>query len=219
MCFSAQASMIAGATLGVIGKETLKRPKARTDLPFASIPLIFAVQQFVEGAVWLSFGIPAVNRGLAFVYLFFAYALWPVFVPIAILLMEKDRVRKKLLRLFVVCGIIAGLTMLFSILTGPVEAEVIQQSISYNSIGDFPPGIFWVYIAATCFSCIASSHRIVILFGITLFISCFTAYQCYAGSFVSVWCFFAALLSFLVYLHFHPANELLRDIKNRLKIA
>jgi hypothetical protein len=219
MCFSASASLIAGTTLTVIGKETLKKPKVKTDIPFASIPLIFGIQQFVEGAIWLSFGMPVINQVLAFVYLVFAYVLWPVFVPIAILLMETDPLRQKIIKAFAVCGMIAGMTMLYSILTGPVEAQVIQQSISYSSVGNFPEAIFWLYLAATCFSCIVSSHRMVTLFGITILVSCFTAYQCYASSFFSVWCFFAALLSFMVYLHFHPADELMRQIKERFKIA
>lgn len=219
MCFSAPASLIAGATLTAIGKETLKKPKVKTDIPFASIPLIFGIQQFVEGAVWLSFGMPVINQVLAFVYLLFAYVLWPVFVPVAILLMENDPIRRKLIKIFAVCGMIVGLTLLYSILTGPVEAQVIQQSIGYSSIGNFPRGIVWLYVAATCFSCIASSHKMVVFFGITVFISGFTAWQCYANSFFSVWCFFAAILSFMVYLHFQPADQLVRQIKERLKIA
>lgn len=219
MCFSASASLIAGTGLCIIGKETLKKPKVKTDIPFASIPLIFGIQQFVEGAVWLSIGMPVINQVLAFIFLFFAYVVWPVFVPVAILLMEIDPRRKKLIKIFAVCGMIAGMTMLYSILTGPIEAQVIQQSISYSSIGNFPQAIFWLYLAATAFSCVASSHKMVSFFGITILISCFTAYQCYANSFFSVWCFFAAILSFLVYLHFHPANQLVRDIKTRLKIA
>jgi hypothetical protein len=219
MCFSASASIIAGTTLSIIGKETLKKPKVKTDIPFASIPLIFGIQQFAEGAVWLTIGIPGLNQILALVFLIFAYAVWPIFVPVAILLMETDPFRKKLIKVFAVCGMIAGLTLLYSILTGPVEAQVIQQSISYSSIGNFPQGIFWLYLAATSFSCIASSHKMVSFFGVTILVSCFTAYQCYANSFFSVWCFFAAILSFMVYLHFQPVDELFRQIKERLKIA
>lgn len=219
MCFSAQASLIAGTTLGLIGKETLKKPKVRSDYPYASIPAIFAVQQFTEAAVWLTFGMPVINQVLAFIYMFFAYVLWPVFVPVAILLMETSPLRKRLIKIFAVCGMIVGLTMFYSMFTGPVEAQVIGQSISYTSIGNYPHILFWLYAAATCFSCIVSSHRMVTLFGLTLGVSCFTAYQCYANSFFSVWCFFAALLSFLVYLHFHPVEEVVRGIKSRLKIA
>jgi len=219
MCFSASASIIAGTALTIVGRETLKKPKVKSDYPYASIPLIFGIQQFVEGGVWLTIGIPAINHVIAFVYLVFAYVVWPVFVPIAILLMENDPIRKKIIKIFAVCGMIAGLMMLYSILSGPIEAQIIQNSISYSSIGNFPQGLFWLYVAATCFSCIASSHRMVVLFGIIILASGFTAYQCYANSFFSVWCFFAAILSFIVYFHFRPANDLVREIKNRLKIA
>lgn len=203
----------------MIGRETLKKTKVKTDYPFAAIPLIFGIQQFVEGGVWLSIGLPVINQITAYVYLIFAYVLWPIFVPTAILLMENDPLRKRIIKVLVVCGMIAGLTLLYSILSGPVEAQVIQQSVSYSSIGNFPAHTVWLYIIATCFSCMASSHKMVTLFGITLFVSCFTAWQCYANTFVSVWCFFSAILSFMVYLHFQPAHELVRDIKSRMNIA
>ena len=219
MCFSAPASLIAGGALCAVGKETLKKPKQKTDIPFASIPLIFGIQQIIEGCVWLSVGMPALNGIISFAFLMFAYVLWPVFVPIAIRLMEKDALRKKILEPFVAMGLLTGIVLFYSIITGPVSAQAVQFSLSYSSTGNFPGFTIWLYVAATCLSCLVSSHKMVNLFGITLFASCFTAYQCYASSFVSVWCFFAALLSFIVYLHFSPLNDVVRDIKARLKMA
>jgi hypothetical protein len=219
MCFSTSASMIAGVTLGMIGRETVKKPKVITDYPYASIPLIFSVQQFTEGAVWFTINMPVINHILAFVYLFFAYVVWPVFVPIAVLLMENNPLRQKSLKLFAVLGMITGLTLLYSILSGPVEAQIIQNSLSYSSIANYPPGIFWMYLAATGVSCLVSGHRMVTLFGITILIASFTSWQCYANTFISVWCFFSAILSFIVYLHFQPVGELVRGIKARLNIA
>ena len=51
MCFSATASFIAGTTLSVVGVATLRKTEARTELPFAMIPLLFGIQQLIEGVI------------------------------------------------------------------------------------------------------------------------------------------------------------------------
>jgi hypothetical protein len=53
MCFSAGASFGASAVLGAIGIVTLTKAKTTDQIPFASIPLLFAVQQAVEGTLWI----------------------------------------------------------------------------------------------------------------------------------------------------------------------
>lgn len=58
-----------------------------------------------------------------------------------------------------------------------------------------------------------SSHRTVQLFGVVAVLSFAAAYWFYTRWFISVWCFFAALLSVVVYLHFAPRRTLLRACK------
>lgn len=55
MCFSAAASFIAGVSLTTIGVVTLKKARNRAEIPFASIPLLFGIQQLIEGTLWLAF--------------------------------------------------------------------------------------------------------------------------------------------------------------------
>ena len=59
-----------------------------------------------------------------------------------------------------------------------------------------------LYLMATTLSPFLSSYRIVKVFGILALSSFAAAYFFYATWFISVWCFFAALLSAIVYLHF-----------------
>lgn len=54
MCFSAPVSFSAGAVL--LGLGSAKRPR---ELPFAAIPLLFAIQQLSEGVIWLTFSYEA----------------------------------------------------------------------------------------------------------------------------------------------------------------
>lgn len=222
MCFSATASLVAAGSLGLAGKETLKKVKEKSDLPFASIPMIFAVQQGVEGLVWISLTNPLLNglSGLlSFAFTMFAYVLWPIYVPITMLLMEHDRTRRRILKVLACMGFIAGTYLFYTMVSRGVTSQIIGGSISYSSYSAYPLPIFAMYFAATCLSCLVSSHKMVNLFGITLFASCFFTYQCYTSTFYSVWCFFAALLSFIVYLHFSPLNDVVRGLKERFKMA
>lgn len=98
MCFSATASFTSGVILLVTGGLTLGQVKSKRSLPFASIPLIFGIQQIIEGMVWLTFGsTTTVHQVFVLLFVFIAYVFWPMFVPITIALIEKSSVRRKLL--------------------------------------------------------------------------------------------------------------------------
>lgn len=58
-----------------------------------------------------------------------------------------------------------------------------------------------LYLAATCVSRFFSSHGFVKLFGVLSLLSFIAAYLVHVGARVSIWCFFAAILSLLIYLH------------------
>ena len=58
MCFSASASFSAAALLLGIGALTLRSALATRQpraLLFAAIPILFAIQQLIEGVIWLTF--------------------------------------------------------------------------------------------------------------------------------------------------------------------
>ena len=59
-----------------------------------------------------------------------------------------------------------------------------------------------LYLLSTALSPLLSTHRMVVVFGVLALLSFGAAYAFYATWFISVWCFFAALLSAVVYLHF-----------------
>lgn len=54
VCFSATADSVAAGVIGSVGIATLTQVRTRRDVPFASLPLLFAAHQFTEGFVWLS---------------------------------------------------------------------------------------------------------------------------------------------------------------------
>ena len=92
MCFSATASFVAGSALVVLGVATLRATRRKVELAFAAIPLLFGLQQLVEGLLWLSFRFDSPELNVAMTYLFsmFSHVLWPIFVPFAIGLLEPE---------------------------------------------------------------------------------------------------------------------------------
>lgn len=63
MCVSAEASFTLSSMLGPIGLYCVANSirKARTLTALAMIPLIFGIQQFAEGLVWLAITNPTIN--------------------------------------------------------------------------------------------------------------------------------------------------------------
>ena len=213
MCFSATASFIAGGALGAAGGLTVAQAKTKRELPFASIPLLFGIQQAVEGVVWVSFGSSVLNMAATYVYSLFSHVLWPVFVPLSILLIETDPTRKKILRLFFVLGLGVGSYLLYFIIIDPVTANVINDSIAYNSPHLYPLVTISLYLIATCGGCLVSSHRIINIFGAILLVSFAIATWFFTETFFSVWCFLAAALSILIVWYFKDKSNAERRVE------
>jgi len=97
MCFSSAASFTAAVGLTSLGVLTLLETRNKKEIPFASIPLLFGIQQASEGLVWLSIqhGNLYLNSVFSHVFTFFAYIFWPLFIPLSVLLLEKILWRRK----------------------------------------------------------------------------------------------------------------------------
>lgn len=212
MCFSATASFSAGAFLLGLGTLTLKSARCPRERPFAAIPLLFAVQQLIEGVIWLTFsyGAPRLNVVMTHAYSFFSHVLWPIYVPVAVLLLEPPGRRRQGLLAFVAAGLAVGLYLLFMLVAFPVVSRPTGQHIEYVSPHFFAAVAMTLYLLSTAVSLLLSTQRTVKLFGALSLLSFGAAYYFYAIWFISVWCFFAALLSVVVYLHFLPRSPLPR---------
>ena len=215
MCFSATASFIAGGTLSTIGGATIKKVKKKSELPYAAIPLLFGIQQIIEGVLWLSFynNLVLIRTVATFLFSLFAYALWPAFVPFSVKLLEPSSGRKKILFVLQTIGGGVGLYSLYFIIKFPITCSIVNYSIQYAGTIPFGYQIFWLYCVSACGSCFVSSHKIINIFGVFLIVSIAITYHYYLVSFVSVWCFFAALLSGVVYLYFVKRDGNLKAYK------
>ena len=193
-----------GAVLLGLGTLTLKSVRHPREWLFAAIPLLFAVQQLSEGMIWLTFRYeaPQLNTVMTHVYSFFSHVLWPAYVPLAVLLIEAPGRRRRVLLAFVATGIAVGAYLLYVLVAFPVVSRPIGQHIEYVSPHFFAAVVMTLYLLSTTVSPILSTHRMVRVFGVLALLSFGAAYFFYATWFISVWCFFAALLSAVVYLHF-----------------
>ena len=230
MCFSATASFSAGIVLLGIGTLTLKAAKQPRELIFAAIPMLFAIQQLSEGVIWLTFryDAPQLNVAMTHLYSFFSHVLWPAYVPIAVLLIEPPWGRRRALPAFVAAGVGVAVYLLYFLVAFPIVSRPVGQHIEYLSPHFFAAGVMTLYLLATTVSPLVSVHRMVKVFGALALLSFGAAYYFYATWFISVWCFFAALLSAVVYLHFAsrtaadnadhltPAHR--RDIPGQVKL-
>jgi hypothetical protein len=208
MCFSATASFAAGVALSGLGVATVKEVERKADIPFAMIPLLFGVQQIIEGMLWLSFrfDVPWLNVTTTYLFILFSHVLWPIFVPFAVGLLETVIWRKKVIALFLITGIAVGLYNLYFIVKYPVISEVMCNIVyvlpNFNNLQ-----VLAVYVAATCAACFFSSHKMINLFGFLALLLFAVAFWFYTVAFFSVWCFFAAVLSAVIYLHFKFWNR------------
>ena len=167
---------------------------------------MFAIQQLSEGVIWLTFRYeaPQLNTVMTHVYSFFSHVLWPAYVPVAVLLIEPASRRRRALLVFVAAGVAVGAYLLYVLVAFPVVSRTIGQHVEYVSPHFFAAAVITLYLLSTAFSPILSTHRMVKVFGVLALSSFALAYASYATWFISVWCFFAALLSAVVYLQFVP---------------
>lgn len=203
MCFSETASLVAGVTLCGVGAAVLPMATRQREIPLAAIPLLFGIQQLVEGFVWraLETG-DHVGGVLVGTYLFFALVLWPTFVPLAAWLVEPDQRRRKGIAAVGAVGLAVSLYLGFTLFSHDVAAHARTHRIVYD-LPTFPRGMnAYPYIFATCASCLLSSLRSLNALGVFAMVTASIAASLYSYAFVSVWCFLAALISGVVISHF-----------------
>lgn len=203
MCFSPEASFAAAAVLGAAGAATLSWKPPPRHLPFALIPLVFALQQSIEGSIWLSvLAGRAPPDALVFAYLFIAQVFWPVYTPLAALAMERDRRRRAALFMLLVAGVGVAVALGAVLLRHDYSVAAEQHSLRYFA-GRYPLGNFMIglYMLATVGPLLASQYRYVAAFGAVVFVGALVTAAAYNYAAASVWCFFAAAASLLVFLH------------------
>lgn len=205
MCFSATASFATAGFLAVAGIISITRIQSRRELPLAAIPIIFAVQQAVEGVLWLDLaGAPEgpVAAGLVLLFLILAEVFWPVYVPVTMLVMERDEGRRRFLVPLLAIGAFVAADRLWNIASAPYGARILCGHVVYVAEYRFNIAMGLAYLAAVSLPLLMSTQRAVAVLGGIVLLGCLTSYLLYREAFVSVWCFFAAAASAVILSHF-----------------
>jgi hypothetical protein len=212
MCFSTEASFIGGTVIIAIGIATLRKVHKPAQIVFASIPLFFGFQQIAEGFVWLSLQNPDYGGFLkpaTYVYLIMAEVFWPFMVPLAVLHMEKNKKRIKVLWLFLVMGLLVSMYFIICLLLYKVTPEIRGYHIEY--VEGYPKSIrlivFSVYLIASITPLFISTIKRTYILGILMALSCMITIIFFTQYLTSVWCFFGALLSIVIYWILHDAKR------------
>jgi hypothetical protein len=216
MCFSATASFVAGGALTAAGLVTARQVKTNEQLPFALMPLLFGIQQLIEGVVWVTAGMPWLQGTAAFAFVMFSHVIWPTYVPFAVLMLEPAGRRRTALKVLLLIGVSISLWLYIYATQRPVEVALTGRGCVYDvNVPAIPYGLA-AYVLVTCASCLISRHKFVRLLGVSLIGALGLALFAYQQAFYSVWCFFAAILSLMIYLHLTGAGEV---AKRRMRRA
>ena len=202
MCFSASASFAASGLLAVIGAVTISKAKKHYRM-LAMVPWLFALQQFCDGLVWLSFvhtKFRAYQSLFVYSFLFFAFILWPIWIPVSVYAIESVKTKRKILLGCLTAGTLTALVLALCLMQYGAQASVVNHHIFYRvSL----PEALWIpcsilYLIATVLPFFIVSLRWGWVFGITVAASYLATLFYYYEVMISVWCFFAALLSILL---------------------
>lgn len=175
--------------------------------PVAAFPLLFGVQQAMEGLLWLSLGGEAAidARSMALGYLFFAYLLWPALVPAAAWRAEPEGWRRRAFLAIALLGLAFGASLYVPLL---LETSWLSFRLERGSILYEPRLIHdaWmsrlavraIYALLVATPLVLSSDRSLRTFGAVVLASVIVSALAFEYAFVSIWCFFAAVLSLYI---------------------
>jgi hypothetical protein len=204
MCFSPEASFAGGVIISAIGVVTIKKVHKPSQIVFAGIPLFFGIQQIVEGFLWVTLQLPdliSIQRISTYLFLIMALVIWPFMIPLSVTLMEEDGGRKKNLRHLLVLGVILSAYYSFCLIFFKVNPNVSCYHILYKN--DFPSTLsmpaFMIYLFVTITPLFISGIKRTWMLGVLMMLSCLVTAIFFTQFLTSVWCFFAALISGVVY--------------------
>ena len=222
MCISASVSYSGAVVLvgtGLYAVHQARRLPPRY-LMWALTPVLFGIQQAFEGRVWQAMdagdAIAAVPFALGFH--FFSHFLWLWWFPLCSYLVEPvqggmtGKYRKWVFGGCAVFGAFAG-ALVYSVMLFHPEwmsvtvrefSIVYKFSVPWRSSIHLPITPAALYALTILVPLIFSSHRLIRIFAVLVVLSMILASAAYGYAYVSVWCFFASVLSlYLVYMIRH----------------
>ena len=152
---------------------------------------------------------------------FFSHFLWLWWFGLGAYFVEPGKIRKRIIGACTLFGVFAGTLVYAVILSHPEwmlvsvreHSVVYKFSVPYRDSIHLPVTPAGLYALTVLVPLFFSSHRHIKIFGGLVVLSSLLASEIYGYAYVSVWCFFAALLSlYLVYMiqYFVAESKLIR---------
>ncbi|HEV7524716.1 MAG TPA: DUF6629 family protein [Acidimicrobiia bacterium] len=205
MCFSPDADAVVGGIVVVIGVDALRHVREPKQILIASLPLLFGLHQIDEAFVW--WGLQghvseSVERVGVWVYMLFALAALPALVPVAVFAIEPSAGRRRVVASFAALGIAVGVALASSLFRGSVDAAIDGRHIAYN-VSALSQGrdLTALYVVAACGALAACSYRDIAALGLLNLVAVPLLMWLTVSGFISIWCFWAAIVSVVVDLH------------------
>ena len=204
MCFSAGASFAGGAvisTIGVAAQTQVSKPAQRL---FAVMPFFFGFQQFAEGVLWVTLGsarYPVLQDVVTYIFLVTALVIWPFMVPLSVRVMEEIKIRKRILTGILITGCLLSCFYAFCLIYYDIFPRIngFHVEYIYNVPQIFMSIAFLFYLITTITPFFISSVKRMWVFGILIATSCIVTGIFFSMYLTSVWCFFAAIISIIIY--------------------
>lgn len=210
MCFSATASFASSAILAGVGAASVTKVERKEEYALAAVPCFFAFQQFMEGIVWLKMG-TGIGTAAGYVFLVFAMMIWPLWIPLTSYLVERNKERKKWMLPFVAIGAVIFVTILVRMFTKDLTISLFEHHVSYKFDGlDDSNAWTWFYVAAVCVTPFLNTNKLIKAIGVIAFVTYMVSVWWFSQVYVSVWCFFAAVVSFSVLFYFKSDRKELK---------
>ena len=120
----------------------------------------------------------------------------PALVPLAVLAVERSPVRRRCIAVLAALGIGVGVALGVALFRGSVNAAIDGRHIAYD-VSALNQGreLTALYVVAACGALIACSYRDLAALGVLNLVAVPVLMWMTVSGFVSVWCFFAAILS------------------------
>jgi uncharacterized protein DUF6629 len=215
MCFSPEMDIGAGVVVGSIGLAALRHVDRPQELPLASLPVLFGAHQLTEAFVWWGLRddvAASTGHAALWLYVLFAFVVLPILAPVAVLLVEPDTRRRRLVGRYAVLGALVSLVYLVSVVRQPPTVTIQGHTLGYGTGAPHGDLLAVLYAGATVGALLNSSHRRIALFGAANFVVAPLLLLLSARAFTSLWCLWAAVASVVIADHLqHTLGGSVRD--------
>jgi hypothetical protein len=202
-----QVSLQPVGAIGVVSLTLINGPR---ELPLAAVPLLFALQQSVEGLLWITLPTApdaAIGEDLTVCFLAFAEVFWPIYSPLSVWPIEPGSIRRQFMLLCLAVGAGVSCVLLWSLLTRSHGTSILDDHIVYVTEGRHFSILSVGYLVASSLPLMLSSRPTLRARGIIVPVGSVVAHIVYWETFVSVWCFFAAAPSAVILCHFQSSRR------------